>query len=130
MAPSPVATTAPASAYEPRDPAIMMTALTLNMPMGSRAIRLPTVKARAPGWVKRRRYGPGGRRGARGCPAGPRRPRGPKSAATNVSAVTVSRGAVLPDGGMVEEALSGEECGMRQPSPLTSTHVQDLLRGD
>ena len=55
VAASPVAVTAPARAYEPRDPAIMMTALTLNMPMGSRAIRFPAVKARAPGMAKRRR---------------------------------------------------------------------------
>ncbi len=57
VAASPVAVTAPASAYEPRAPAIMITALTLNMPMGSRAIRFPRVKARVPGMVKRRRYG-------------------------------------------------------------------------
>jgi len=63
----------------------MMTALMLNMPMGSRAIRFPIVKARAPGIVKRRRYGPEELRGAaRLC--------GPKSAATRQSPVTVRRG--------------------------------------
>lgn len=51
----PVAVTPPASAYESYAPAIMITALTPNMPMGSRAIRLPAVKARVPGTVKRRR---------------------------------------------------------------------------
>ncbi|GGS52293.1 hypothetical protein GCM10010270_23660 [Streptomyces violaceus] len=35
----------------------MTTALTLNMPIGSRAIRFPAVNARAPGRRKRRRYG-------------------------------------------------------------------------
>ncbi|WP_436800739.1 hypothetical protein [Streptomyces cyaneofuscatus] len=55
VAARPVAVTAPASAYEPRDPAIMMTALTLSIPMGSRAIRLPAVKARAPGVASSRR---------------------------------------------------------------------------
>lgn len=35
----------------------MITALTLNIPMGSRASRFPTVKARAPGMAKRRWYG-------------------------------------------------------------------------
>lgn len=48
------------SAYEPRELAIMMTALTLNIPMGSRATRLPRVKARVPGSAKRRRYGVNG----------------------------------------------------------------------
>ncbi|MBK3553433.1 hypothetical protein JHN51_27120, partial [Streptomyces sp. MBT61] len=57
VAARPVAVTAPARAYEPRDPAIMMTALTLSMPIGSRAIRLPAVKARAPGVASSRRYG-------------------------------------------------------------------------
>lgn len=51
VAASPVAVTAPARAYEPRVPAIITTALTLNMPMGSRAVRFPTVNARAPGWT-------------------------------------------------------------------------------
>ncbi len=49
VAASPVAVTAPARAYESRVPAIMTTALTLNMPIGMRASRLPAVKARAPG---------------------------------------------------------------------------------
>ena len=35
-------------------------ALTLNMPMGSRATRFPRVKARVPGSAKRRRYGVNG----------------------------------------------------------------------
>ncbi|CAM5384416.1 hypothetical protein SALBM135S_06993 [Streptomyces alboniger] len=52
VAARPVAVTAPARAYEPRAPEIMMTALTLNMPIGSRATRLPTVKAVAPGIAK------------------------------------------------------------------------------
>ena len=65
VAARPVAVTAPARAYEPRGPAIMMTALTLNMPMGSRARRLPAVKARAPGGAKSRRYGL--RRAGGGC---------------------------------------------------------------
>lgn len=55
VAASPVAVTAPASAYEPREPAIISTALTLSMPMGSRARRLAAVKARVPGWAKIRR---------------------------------------------------------------------------
>lgn len=55
VAASPVAVTAPARAYESRDPAIMMIALTPSIPMGSRAIRLPAVKARAPGVASSRR---------------------------------------------------------------------------
>ena len=57
VAASPVAVTAPARAYEPRAPAIIMTALTLNMPIGRRASRCPAVKARAPGISNRRWYG-------------------------------------------------------------------------
>lgn len=52
---SPVATTVPARAYEPRVAAIIMTALTLSMPIGSRARRFQAVNARAPGSAKRRR---------------------------------------------------------------------------
>lgn len=88
VAASPVAVTAPARAYEPRVPAIITTALTLNMPMGSRAVRFPIVNARAPGVDRSRRYGPGGRR----------RTRGRKSAATRVSAVTARRGRPEWDG--------------------------------
>jgi len=47
--------TVPARAYKPREPAIITTALTLNMPMGRRARRFPAVKARVPGRAKRRR---------------------------------------------------------------------------
>ncbi|CAM5666799.1 hypothetical protein SGLAM104S_06455 [Streptomyces glaucescens] len=57
VAARPVAVTAPARAYESRAPAIITTALTLNMPIGSRAMRFPAVKALAPGWAKRCRYG-------------------------------------------------------------------------
>ncbi|GAP50983.1 stackhouse genomic scaffold, scaffold_29 [Streptomyces azureus] len=56
VAASPVAVTAPARAYEPRVPAIMTTALTLNMPIGSRAIRFPEVNARSPGSPNGRWY--------------------------------------------------------------------------
>ncbi len=48
VAARPVAVTAPARAYEPRWPAIIMTALTPNMPMGRRAMRFPAVNPRGP----------------------------------------------------------------------------------
>ncbi len=53
VAARPVAVTAPARAYEPRWPAIIMTALTPNMPMGSRARRFPAVNRRVPGSANR-----------------------------------------------------------------------------
>lgn len=55
VAARPVAVTAPARAYEPRWPAIIMTALIPNMPIGRRARRFPAVKPRVPGSANRRR---------------------------------------------------------------------------
>ncbi|MFD3736104.1 hypothetical protein [Streptomyces sp. NPDC058632] len=44
---SPVATTVPTRAYEPRVAALIMTGLTLDMPIGSQARRFQAVHARA-----------------------------------------------------------------------------------
>lgn len=52
VAASPVATTAPASAYDPRAAEIINTALTPNIPMGSRPRRFHAVKERVPGTEK------------------------------------------------------------------------------
>lgn len=107
VAASPVAVTAPARAYEPRDPAIMITALTLNIPIGSRAIRLPMVKARAPGVASRRRYGLVEVRRA-GAPV--------RGAITSRSPETACSGVV------------GVSDGMGQPSWRPAGAVQHLLR--
>lgn len=110
VAARPVAVTAPARAYEPREPAIMMTALTLNIPMGSRARRLPAVKARAPGVASSLRYGL----------VDARRAGAVRGAMTSRSPETASMG---PVAGVLSY-------GMDQASGRAAHGVQHLLRTD
>ncbi len=121
VAARPVAVTAPARAYEPRWPAIIMTALTANMPMGSRASRFPAVNPRAPGRANSRRYGPWGVRAAREDRTGRTGRAGAGAAArTRVLPVTVIRGARAA---VVVVAGMGKASG---PAPVP---VQHLFRG-
>ncbi len=101
---SPVAVTAPASAYDPRAAEIISTAPTPNIPMGSRASRFHTTNARAPGTARIRAYGPGRRR-RRAGPGAPARSR-----ATRVAPVTAKRGAEVRRAVVVV-------AGMPPPSP-------------